>query len=42
MIDFDPILKNPFKQFLCRHRWFYSRTRDRLYCPDCKATRRVP
>lgn len=30
------------KRLLCRHRWFYSQTRERLYCPLCEATKRVP
>jgi hypothetical protein len=31
-----------FKRLLCRHHWHYSRSRSRLYCPTCDATRRVP
>lgn len=31
-----------FERLLCRHHWHYSRKRGRLYCPSCKATRRVP
>lgn len=30
------------RRLFCRHRWFYSRTRSRLFCPHCSATRRVP
>lgn len=31
-----------FERLLCRHHWHYSRKRARLYCPSCKATRRLP
>lgn len=31
-----------FKRLLCRHHWYYSQSRARLYCPSCEATRRLP
>ncbi|MCX7271650.1 MAG: hypothetical protein NTV19_00220 [Burkholderiales bacterium] len=37
-----PNIARFFKQLICRHQWFYSRKRSSLYCPACKATRRVP
>jgi hypothetical protein len=39
---FRKVLGSAFKRLMCRHYWVYSRSRGRLYCLNCKATRRVP